>query len=251
MSPAPTAGAARAVSRAGEPYVGLVPYDEDDAAFFFGRSQEIAIVGCEPALDAADAPLRAERRRQELAAAGGRRARSARAARATPASSPFAVCVVPLLARRSDADGARREPAAALQELAGTSRCRPPARRSLESLRAWTEHAGTLLVVLDQFEEYFQYHPDEGDGETPARLRGRARAARQRPDLAVNVLLSIREDAWAKLDRFEGHIPLLFANYLRVDHLDLGAAREAIEGPIAAWNRTLPRRAALRRSSRR
>jgi cell division protein FtsB len=55
------------------------------------------------------------------------------------------------------------------------------------------------------------------------------------------VLLSIREDAWAKLDRFEGHIPLLFANYIRVDHLDLDAAREAIEEPIEAWNRTLPK----------
>ena len=56
----------------------------------------------------------------------------------------------------------------------------------------------------------------------------------------MNVLLSIREDAWAKLDRFEGHIPSLFANYLRVDHLDLEAAREAIEGPIEAWNRIAP-----------
>src|SRR5262249_2344422 len=28
-------------------------------------------------------------------------------------------------------------------------------------------------------------------------------------------------------------------NYVRVDHLDLDAAREAVEGPIEAWNRTL------------
>ena len=36
--------------------------------------------------------------------------------------------------------------------------------RSPRSLRAWTEQAGTLLVVLDQFEDYFLYHPDE-DGD--------------------------------------------------------------------------------------
>src|SRR5262249_43330047 len=51
--------------------------------------------------------------------------------------------------------------------------------------------------------------------------------------------LSIREDAWAKLDLFEGHVPALFANYVRVDHLDRRAAREAICGPIDAVNRTL------------
>ena len=51
------------------------------------------------------------------------------------------------------------------------------------------------------------YHPDEcGDD----RLTGFAdELARIVGDTAlpVNILLSIREDAWAKLDRFEGHIP--------------------------------------------
>ena len=42
-------------------------------------------------------------------------------------------------------------------------------------------------------------------------LRGRARRRSSTTQPPVNVLLSLREDAWAKLDRFEGHIPALFA----------------------------------------
>ena len=63
------------------------------------------------------------------------------------------------------------------------------------------EQVRTLLVVLDQFEDYFLYHRDEDgegtfDGEFPQIVN--------EPNLRVNFLLSIREDAWAKLDRFEG-----------------------------------------------
>src|SRR6185295_1853885 len=60
------------------------------------------------------------------------------------------------------------------------------------------------------------------------------------PSLPVNVLLSIRDDAWAKLDLFKGHIPSLFANSVRVDRLGVEAARKAIEGPIEVWNGSLP-----------
>ncbi len=86
-----------------------------------------------------------------------------------------------------------------------------------------------LLVVLDQFEDYFLYHPDE-DGEGTFAVEF-PRLVNE-PNLRVNFVLSLREDAWAKLDRFEGRIPALFANYVRVEHLDRKAAREAIEGPV-------------------
>ena len=79
----------------------------------------------------------------------------------------------------------------------------------------------------------------EADGEHLTGFAAELADVVNDPTLAVHVLISIREDAWAKLDQFEGHIPLLFANYLRVDHLDVDAAHEAIEGPIAAWNATL------------
>ena len=36
-----------------------------------------------------------------------------------------------------------------------------PGEDPVETLRGWTERARKLLVVLDQFEDYFLYHPNE------------------------------------------------------------------------------------------
>jgi tetratricopeptide (TPR) repeat protein len=55
-------------------------------------------------------------------------------------------------------------------------------------------------------------------------------------DAPVSFLIAIREDALAKLDRFEGRIPILFDNYLRIEHLDRKAARAAIAEPIKQYN---------------
>jgi len=215
--------------------VGLAPYDEDDAAFFFGRSQEVAI---------ASANLRSARLTILYGPSGVGKSSLLQAGvvhglrEMASDESPFAICTV-----RSWLDDPVRTlqeaSRAALQELAGNEPLPSPRSTLTESLHAWTERTGTLLVVLDQFEEYFQYHAEEGAGEHLTGFAAQLATVVNDPNLAVNVLLSIREDAWAKLDRFEGHIPLLFANYLRVDHLDLDAAREAIEAPIAAWNATL------------
>jgi hypothetical protein len=224
--------------RPASPYVGLVPYSEEDAAFFFGRSREAAIVA---------ANLQASRLtvlygpsgvgKSSLLMAGVVHALRTQA-RPDDAEHSFAICVV--RAWHDDPLRTVRKAArAALQEAAGSIVLEPERATLAESLAGWTAQAGTLLVVLDQFDEYLRYHPDEQDGDRLIGFAAELAEVANRPNLAVNVLISIREDAWAKLDCFEGHIPLLFANYLRVDHLDPDAAREAIEGPIGAWNRTL------------
>ena len=51
----------------------------------------------------------------------------------------------------------------------------------------------------------------------------------------VNVLVSLREDSLAKLDRFTGRIPSLFANTLRLDRLDRAAARAAVLRPVERY----------------
>ena len=56
----------------------------------------------------------------------------------------------------------------------------------------------------------------------------------------VHVLLALREDALARLDAFQARIPSVFANRLRLDQLDVVAARAAIVGPLGRWNAVAP-----------
>ncbi|MGH3066448.1 MAG: hypothetical protein ACRDOF_09130 [Gaiellaceae bacterium] len=85
-----------------------------------------------------------------------------------------------------------------------------------------------VYLVLDQTEEYFLYHADDGGPGSFAETLPGVLAA----PLRINVLVSLREDSLAKLDRFTGRIPSLFANTLRLDRLDRQAAKAAIVGPI-------------------
>jgi WD40 repeat protein len=102
------------------------------------------------------------------------------------------------------------------------------------ALKGWAERlGGDLLIILDQFEEYFLYHGQESGKGTFAEEFPRVI---NRSDLRVNFLISIRDDALAKLDRFKGHIPNLFDNCLRIKHLSKRAAQHAIEDPVKKYN---------------
>ena len=87
---------------------------------------------------------------------------------------------------------------------------------------------GHVLIILDQFEEYFLYHGQ--GGETPF-SKAFARAVNRTASHA-GFLISIREDALAKLDYFKGKIPELFSNYLRVEHLNSIKSRDASRKPL-------------------
>jgi hypothetical protein len=88
-------------------------------------------------------------------------------------------------------------------------------------------------TCLRQFEEYFVYHPHEDSDATFAAEFPRAV---NQVELAVSFLVSIREDALARLDRFKGRIPNLFGNYLRMDRLNREAGHEAIVRPLEEYN---------------
>jgi WD40 repeat protein len=91
------------------------------------------------------------------------------------------------------------------------------------------QQARDVYLVLDQAEEYFVYHQQEEAFDVEiARLVG--------DPLRVNVLLSLREDSLAKLDRFKARIPSIYANSLRLDRLDREEGRMAIVRPVERWN---------------
>jgi WD40 repeat protein len=109
--------------------------------------------------------------------------------------------------------------------------CWQPESAPVDTLRAWTERVSYLYVVLDQFEEYFLYHPPGDQQGLDAGLVSLLTAR----DLRVHVLLSLREDCLSLLDRFKGKVPDLWDNSLRIGHLDLASAEEAVRGPVAAY----------------
>jgi acyl carrier protein len=89
-----------------------------------------------------------------------------------------------------------------------------------------------LLVVCDQFEEYFLYHK----GPEKEESFGSKLACAIKESRGCNFLLSLREDAVARLDRFKGFIPSIFDNYYRVEHLSNEEAKKAVYEPIKRFN---------------
>ena len=89
----------------------------------------------------------------------------------------------------------------------------------------------TLLIILDQFEELFLYHPSELSGDR--RFATELARCVNDPAVRAHLLISIREDAYAGVgDLLNGLIPNVYGNYLHLDHLDRTAARDAIVKPI-------------------
>jgi hypothetical protein len=110
-----------------------------------------------------------------------------------------------------------------------------PQTRLEEAVEAASQAGdATLLVMLDQFEEYFLYRSREARA---GRFADELAACVNRPGLHANFLISIREDAYSSLgDLFKSRIPNVYGNYLHLEHLSRECARLAIEKPIASFN---------------
>jgi WD40 repeat protein len=240
------------------PYVGLTPFTERDAPFFFGREKERRLIA---------ANLLASRLtllygasgvgKSSVIRAGVQRDFRVQAEQALASGRcPQALVVV--------FTGWRDDPIAGLADCLSGSTAEilgkvapepPPGDLPLDELLfQWIrrlderalEVAGPselgapirteLLVVLDQFEQYFVYHPDE-DG--PGTFAVEFPRAVNREGLRANFLISLREDAYTMLDRFEGRITNLFASNFRLEHLDQKAATAAIVKPVEKYNELL------------
>jgi Novel STAND NTPase 1 len=210
-----------AISKTRSPFKGLDHYEEQDAPFFFGREVECDLVV---------ANLLAARLTLLYGQSG------------VGKSSLLHAGVVPRLWEAPDLAVVifrswGSDPVAGLCAAIGAAAGVEPSAGEpalAGMIAACTRQLGRdLVIILDQFEEYFVYHPrEDGDGTFAAEF---PRAVNQ-AELAVSFLVSIREDALARLDRFKGRIPNLFGNYLRIDRLSRQAAREAIMRPLEEYN---------------
>ena len=223
------------------PYRGLVPYFEDDAEYFFGRQSDtqIIVANCLTTRVTLFYGASGVGKSSVLYAGVMRELRRRALANLDRRNCPESVGVafsswrddpVAGLIDRVDATLRQTLPADWLPKL-------PPRAATLaESLRTWTEFMRSdLVLLLDQFEEYFLYR-DAHDTSFADELV----AVVNDPELRVNVLISLREDALARLDTLKANIPALFANGLRLEHLTVESARLAIEGPLQLYNDRLP-----------
>jgi len=221
------------------PYVGLVPYSEDDAPYFFGREEE---------RDTIIENLRASRltllygtsgvgKSSVLNAGVVYKLRQLTQHYVMEADVPeFAVVIF---------NGWRDDPIPGLMRAVQDAVARalqmksvepvPESRNLGEMLKAWTDRYGIeLLIILDQFEEYFQYRAFEsGEGTFDSEFP----QAVNRADLPAKFLISIRDDALSRLDRFRTQIPNLFSNMLRISQMRTEEARKAIKEPVEEYNR--------------
>jgi hypothetical protein len=217
------------------PYQGLTPFDEQDSAYFFGREKDASLI----VADLFAAPITL------LYGASG-----------VGKSSVLRAGVLPLLRKRDDVlpvvfatwqsdataslKGAVAQALYACENTTGKRYQDELLRFEYDPLpgflRKCAKLAGRqLMIILDQFEEYSLYHPHEDDP-----FAEQFPAATLLGDLSVSFLVSLREEAVARLDRFEGSIPTLFDNFRRIEHLDPASARQAILRPLEKYNASRP-----------
>jgi WD40 repeat protein len=194
------------------PYRGLAPFADSDADYFFGRERDTQIVVANliaSRLTVLYGPSGVGKSSLLLASV----ARSLRQLPEEPLVIVFSTW----------SDHAEREMASALAAAAGV------APGPLTEVARGAQALRDVYVILDQAEEAFTY---EADAAALAAILVQLLSS----DLRVNVLVSLREDTLARLDRLKGRVPAMFGNVLRLDRLDRTAGRAAIVRPLERWN---------------
>jgi CheY-like chemotaxis protein len=223
----------------GSPYPGLMPYREEDAPYFFGRERDQRLIRANlfaarltilygPTGVGKSSVLRAGllhqvRSEAELARQAGAAPRVTAVYLSEWQDAPLPRLKVALRAVLAAAGGGEHSERTADPPLAAL-------------LQAIGDHTNAyVMVILDQFEDYFLYHP----GPQATAFDAELAEAVNREGLPAGILISIREDAFAQLDRFELDIPRLFDTYLRLPYLDHAGAAAAIRRPLERQNESV------------
>ena len=216
-----------------DPYIGLRPYtdSDDDRARFFGREQDQAIIIAN--LYAASLTV--------FYGASGVGKSSVLLAGVVPElrQTPRFACVIFRMWQSEKVLPPLKVAILGAVQAAAKKKIEIDTAQPLDDFLLQCTQAlrGHVVLIFDQFEEYFLYHAasavSEGFDAEFARSVNRS-------EIDASFLLSMREDGLSKLDRFQGRIPKLLNNLLRLDHLDRDAAIRAIREPLAACNKRLP-----------
>lgn len=225
-----------------KPFVGLIPLAEEHAKLLAGRDEEIKILMSN---------LRAARLTVVYGASGVGKSSILRAGVVASlrklgeeelnnfGTPSFAIAILSSWAsdpfvqlNQSIEDGIKA--ALDVETLDPT----PVTTDLVQMLRTWTDKYGMeLLLILDQFEEFFLYHNAE---RSPGTFAHELPMAVNASDLRVRFLISLRDDSLHLLDRFQSSLPALFENRLQITALSQQNARQAIEKAISAYNETQP-----------
>ena len=215
------------------PYVGLRPFHQEDRPYFFGREREVRAV--------ADNLFGA--RVTIFYGASGVGKSSVLLAGVVPElrAEPRTAVVVFRSWQLADAAAQlKHEITAEADRVAGRTLGLDETLPLDELLRQAADAIdGTVLLILDQFEEFFLYFKDPESG-FDAEL---ARAITRR-EVDAGFVLSLREDSLSKLDRLKKRVPSLLANTQRLTHLRVRAAERAIVEPLRVYNERRPEAAA-------
>ena len=188
------------------PFVGLPPFSDEHARYFFGREHDATLI--------VDNLL--ARPVTVLYGASG-----------TGKSSILNVGIPAILQRELGQFG--HWPRSEWQE---------PAQLTgwLDKVVATAKPEQPLILIFDQFEEYFLYRT----AATAEEFERPLASLLSRTDLEVHLLLSLRSDALHLLDGLRLRFHTVMDNTIELKHLDEVGICEAIEGPIRVYNDPRP-----------
>jgi hypothetical protein len=213
------------------PFRGLLPFEEKDSGLFFGRDQEIR-----------DVAARLDQRRL-LAVTG---------TSGSGKSSLVRAGVIPMLkaglvprlgttvrvAIMKPRGGPLAELQRALSQALGRNVDAETLRRTTYGLVDAAKPLGpeeSLLLLVDQFEEIFQYrkeHLAEDAGAQTDRFVALLLRAAEQTDVPIHVVLTMRSDYLGACAVFRGLPEALNDGHYLVPRMTRGQLQEAIEGPI-------------------
>lgn len=105
----------------------------------------------------------------------------------------------------------------------------------VEAIRSlYLDHLRPVYLIFDQFEELSILGTDAEREAFYATI-----AAIVRSDLSCKIIISLREEYLATLDRFEQVVPALFAKRLRVEPMTMSGIEQVLLGTCAALGITL------------